>query len=153
MPRCWRVQSDPKKKRGRRGLSSDSGGGDDRASAASAMDWKQLGQAVQTPSQLRSYLEDCKKWLIEPCDETEVDVNVRPMGWSLKRAQNTTALGIVEEEVLTDESFVCALCDVAQKSGHTICANPFTRAQYARVCDACIQTSKAESATHSQDDA
>ncbi len=106
---------------------------------SSQQTWKAMASAVQTPSQLRNYLDICKAWLVE-ASEPSPETKLETIGWSIRPSKTTQTLGLLEEDVALVDLFHCAICDTERRDVHTICSNPFARAQFSLVCSDCITT-------------
>ena len=100
--------------------------------------WEGMAAAITTPSQLRTYLDKCQAWLVEQ-PEVVSDVKVTTMGWPVQNAHMRSTLGLCEDEIACITTFTCAICSDTKRDAHTICANPFARAQFALVCSTCIR--------------
>lgn len=94
---------------------------------------------VNTPSQIRSYLDNCKDFIIKS-DNVEIkddrlihDVNldVSP--------QYTENIGLIKSEIHSVNYFMCFLCETRHdiKDSVTVNANPFARSSFMLLCQNC----------------
>jgi hypothetical protein len=101
--------------------------------------WQSAG-AVQTLSQVRTYIESCKDWLMElPVnDEDEADGVVSKLHLDVPAGRHDNN-GLVREQIIPGNFFECYICNCASRvgDGHIVVANPFTRAQCLLLCRGC----------------
>lgn len=101
--------------------------------------WQSAGP-VQTLSQVRTYIESCKDWLMElPVNnEDEVDGIVSELHLDVPAGRHDNN-GLVREQIIPGNSFECYVCNCGSRvgDGHIVVANPFTRAQCLLLCRGC----------------
>lgn len=112
------------------------------------LEWQSAG-SIHTLSQVRSYVESCKDWLMalpKESDTTEdkddVDIGVvRDSDFDIAPAfyDNT---GLVQEQIVFANKFYCFVCNASSSITETniVTANPFSRAQCLLFCQECLKT-------------
>lgn len=102
------------------------------------VEW-QSANAISTPSQIHSYIESCKEWLLsiaENEEEHEVGRQHLPMSVNPQSVRN---IGVVRDLIYDENVFDCFLCKKKTliAAGRIINANPFTRSQHMLTCADC----------------
>ena len=106
-----------------------------------AVSWEHAAP-VTTPSQLRSYIESCKEWILafDPNDSgEEVEVaGSQPIDAPVQ-SQKMASIGVTREDIHRENVFDCFICaeNCAVIDSHVATANPFTRAQVVMLCKKC----------------
>lgn len=105
------------------------------------VEWYETTETITTPSQIRTYIDSCKDWLLtqskeEHKDDEDVPTQSTPTPLVGQKIGN---LGIVREHIYAQNVFDCFLCNASTevRHGRVVNANPFTRSQSMLLCTDC----------------
>lgn len=104
------------------------------------VEWHATTEAITTPSQIRSYIDSCKDWLLAPPDTDVEDDEIPKQSLpTLLPKQKIGNIGITRDDIHLDHTFDCFICEAScsVSDGRIINANPFTRSQSMLACAAC----------------
>ena len=108
--------------------------------------WQQFAEEAKTgeihPTTIRSYLNICENYLIEPASDvvaSEYVLTNDATKFDIECHDQT--IGMLESQLTVVGSSMCFLCSATFvcSSEHVISANPFTRAQYMTMCKNCVK--------------
>lgn len=106
-----------------------------------SIEWHATTESITTPSQIRTYIESCKDWLLAPPEndaDDEVELSRQPAPIVLTK-QKIGNIGIARDDIHADHTFECFVCSASctVSGGRIINANPFTRSQSMLACNSC----------------
>ena len=104
-------------------------------------EWSATTELLSTPSHMRSYIDQCKEWLLAIDDDQPPDLDTN-LGWQCAPSaivgQKNTNIGL-RGTIPLENSFDCFACGTLtiMAEGTAIIANPFTRSSHMLVCKSC----------------
>lgn len=103
------------------------------------LEWQTI-DAVSTPSQMRSYIDACKVWLLalpKEDDDTEITPHQKPPAAVTACEHHNN--GMLRENIYECNIFKCFTCNTECEvaNGRIVVANPFTRSQCLMLCANC----------------
>lgn len=113
-----------------------------RAMVKKAVEWHATTECITTPSQIRTYIDSCKDWLLAPpstdAEDDEMPRHTAPINLPKQRIGN---IGVAREDIHADHTFECFVCGASSSvaDGRIVNANPFTRSQSMLACTGCTE--------------
>lgn len=104
-----------------------------------SLNWETT-KVLQTPSQIREYIDSCKDWLLEPDQQKleEIVANTQPLPYPVQPGMSEN-IGIAQQHIIKSSNTTCFICNQNTNTDYAniINANPFTRANCMIVCKKC----------------
>jgi len=95
-----------------------------------------LVKPITTPSELKVYIDTCKAYILESNEPLQENIVINNL-WNIKQSVSKDVLGLLEDDIVLITTFECAVCSAQSQKKNVVCVNPFTRAQFALLCDTC----------------